>query len=167
MWGAVTNTGYNGMPTSLGLVCRLIHCLRWGSVADKPRTSRCTIVSVGDITDCATSTAYTVLLRFTPEDKVYKCKFVWNQVVGRVKSENLATHPPLSLGPGEFSYGQCFRLKKTNLHFIKLVLSLEYTVQYMYIYIFCNFFVFLFVSIGARSLVRNFLWELGRSHCLL
>ena len=106
-------------------------------------------MSVGDITDCATSTAYTVLLRFTPEDKVYKCKFVWNQVVGRVKSENLATHPPLSLGPGEFSYGQCFRLKKTNLHFIKLVLSLEYTVQYMYIYIFCNFFVFLFVSIGA------------------
>ena len=98
-------------------------------MADKPRTSRCTIVSVGDITDCATSTAYTVLLRFTPEDKVYKCKFVWNQVVGRVKSENLATHPPLSLGPGEFSYGQCFRLKKTNLHFIKLDLTLEYTVR--------------------------------------
>ena len=26
MWGAVTNTGYNGMPTSLGRVQTLIHC---------------------------------------------------------------------------------------------------------------------------------------------
>ena len=36
MWGAITNTGYNGMPASLGLV--LIHCLGQRSIADKLRT---------------------------------------------------------------------------------------------------------------------------------
>ena len=36
MWGAVTNTGYNSMPTSLGKVWKLIQCLKQGSVADKP-----------------------------------------------------------------------------------------------------------------------------------
>ena len=55
MWGAVTNTGKNSMPTSLGIVRTLIHCLRWGSVADKPRTAWYPSVSVADITDCATS----------------------------------------------------------------------------------------------------------------
>ena len=38
MWGAVTNTGYISMPTSLGIVRTLIHCLGQGSMADKPRT---------------------------------------------------------------------------------------------------------------------------------
>ena len=28
MWGVVTNTSYNGTPTSLGIVPTLIHCLR-------------------------------------------------------------------------------------------------------------------------------------------
>ena len=41
MWGVVTNTSHNGMPTYLGIVRKLIHCLRQGSVADKPHTSRC------------------------------------------------------------------------------------------------------------------------------
>ena len=50
MWGAINNTGYNGMPTSLGLVWMLIHWLGQGSMADKPRTSQCPSVSVADIT---------------------------------------------------------------------------------------------------------------------
>ena len=54
MWEAVINTGYNGMPTPLGLVQTLIHCLGLGSMADKPCTSQCPSVSVADITDCAT-----------------------------------------------------------------------------------------------------------------
>ena len=57
MWGAVTNTGYDGMPTSLGIVQMQIHCLGRGSVADKPPTSQCPSVSVADITDCANSPA--------------------------------------------------------------------------------------------------------------
>ena len=57
MWGTFTNTGYIGMPTSLGMVWTLIHCHRWGSLTDKPRTriSQCPSMSVADITDCATS----------------------------------------------------------------------------------------------------------------
>ena len=58
MWGAVTNTGYDGMPTSLGIVQTQIHCLRQGSVGDKPRTSRCPSVSVADITDCTTTPVF-------------------------------------------------------------------------------------------------------------
>ena len=147
MWGG----GYqhrlysNGMPTSLGLVCRLIHCLRWGSVADKPRTSRCTIVSVGDITDCATSTAYTVLLRFTPEDKVYKCKFVWNQVVGRVKSENLATHSSPSLPwPWGIFLRAMFSFEENKPAFYKTrFISGIYCTIYVYIY-FLQFLCFSF-----------------------
>ena len=46
MWGEVTNTSYNSMPTSLGIMRMLISCLGWGSMADKPRTSRCPSVSV-------------------------------------------------------------------------------------------------------------------------
>ena len=46
MRGAITNTSYSGMPTSLGIVRTLIHCLRRGSLADKPRTSWCPCVSV-------------------------------------------------------------------------------------------------------------------------
>ena len=38
MWGAVTNTSYDGMPTSLGIVRGQIQCLCQGSVADKPST---------------------------------------------------------------------------------------------------------------------------------
>ena len=57
MWGAVTNTGYDSMPTSLGIARTQIHCLRQGSVADKPRTSRCPSVSVADITDCECATS--------------------------------------------------------------------------------------------------------------
>ena len=57
MWGAVTNTVYNGMPTSLGLVQTQLHCLGRGSMADKPRTSQCPSVSVADIIDCTTSPA--------------------------------------------------------------------------------------------------------------
>ena len=53
MWGAVTNTGYDGMPTSLGTVRTLIHCLGQGSMTDKPSTFRCTSMSVADIKDCA------------------------------------------------------------------------------------------------------------------
>ena len=49
--------GYNGIPTSLGIVRTLIHCLGRGPVADKPCTSRYPSVSVADITDCATSPA--------------------------------------------------------------------------------------------------------------
>ena len=52
-WGRLPT--YDGMPISLGIVQMLIHSLRWGSVADKPRTSWCPSVSVADITDCATS----------------------------------------------------------------------------------------------------------------
>ena len=52
--GVVTNTDYN----IIGHIVRtLIHCLRQGSMADKPHTSQCPIVSVADITDCATSLA--------------------------------------------------------------------------------------------------------------
>ena len=51
MWGAVTNTGYNGMPTSLGIVWTLFHFLIRGSVADKIITSQYSSVSVADITD--------------------------------------------------------------------------------------------------------------------
>ena len=58
MWGAVINTGYNGMTTSLCIVRTLIHCLGQGSMADKPSTSRCPSVSVADITDCVTSPAF-------------------------------------------------------------------------------------------------------------
>ena len=36
MWGAVTNTGYNGMPIFLGIARTQIHCLGPGSVAYKP-----------------------------------------------------------------------------------------------------------------------------------
>ena len=39
MWGAVTNSGYDGMPTSLAIVRILIHGLGQGSMADKPSTS--------------------------------------------------------------------------------------------------------------------------------
>ena len=55
--GGVTNTSYDGMLTSLGIVRTQIHCLGQGSVADKPRTSQCPSMSVADITDCATSPA--------------------------------------------------------------------------------------------------------------
>ena len=47
---AVTNTGYDGMPTSLGIAWMLIHSLGLGSLADKPHTSHCPSVSVADIT---------------------------------------------------------------------------------------------------------------------
>ena len=52
-WGRlpVTNTGYDGMTTSLGIVWTQIHCLR----RRKPCTSRCSSVSVADITNCATN----------------------------------------------------------------------------------------------------------------
>ena len=53
--GVVTNTSYDGMPTSLGIVLMLIHCLWQGSVADKPRLSQRPRESVADIADCATS----------------------------------------------------------------------------------------------------------------
>ena len=59
MWGVVTNTGYDSMPISLGIVRMQIHCLWQGSVT-KQHTSwcpRCPSVSVADITDCATSPA--------------------------------------------------------------------------------------------------------------
>ena len=37
--GGGTNSGYNGMPTSLGIVLMLIRCLEQGSMAeDKPYT---------------------------------------------------------------------------------------------------------------------------------
>ena len=45
MWGAVTN----GMPTSLGIMQTLIHCLGQGSVADKLGTSQYPSMSVADI----------------------------------------------------------------------------------------------------------------------
>ena len=54
-WGS--NTGYDNMPTSLGIVQTQIHCLGQGSVADKPHTSQCPSMSVADITDCTTSPA--------------------------------------------------------------------------------------------------------------
>ena len=34
MWGAVTNTGYNGIPTSLGIVQMLIHEMRENGTID-------------------------------------------------------------------------------------------------------------------------------------
>ena len=57
MWivGAVTNTGYDGMPHG-GHISKL-RSLERGSVADKPHTSCCPSVSVADITACATSPA--------------------------------------------------------------------------------------------------------------
>ena len=55
MWVAVTNTGYDSMSTSLGIVRTLIHGLGQGSVADKPHTSRFPCMSVADITDCSNS----------------------------------------------------------------------------------------------------------------
>ena len=58
MCGAVTIIGYNTMPTSLGIVQTVIHCLGRGSLADKPRASLYPSVSVADITDCATTPAY-------------------------------------------------------------------------------------------------------------
>ena len=61
MCGAVTNTGYYGMPTSLGIVQMLIHCLGRGSMADNPHTSQYPSMSVADITDCATSPAKILL----------------------------------------------------------------------------------------------------------
>ena len=51
MWGVFTNTGYNDMPTSLGIVWMLINFIRRGSVADKPRSSRCPSVSEADCID--------------------------------------------------------------------------------------------------------------------
>ena len=51
MWVEVINTGYDGMPTSLGKVWMQIRCLGQGSVADKPHTSWCPSESVADITD--------------------------------------------------------------------------------------------------------------------
>ena len=44
-------TQYDGMTTSLGIVWTQIHCLR----RRKPCTSRCSSVSVADITNCATN----------------------------------------------------------------------------------------------------------------
>ena len=38
LWRAITNTRYDGMTTSLGIVQTLIHCLIQGSVVDKPIT---------------------------------------------------------------------------------------------------------------------------------
>ena len=60
MWEAVTvtNTGYNSMPTSLGIVRMLIHCLLRGTATNKLRTSQCPSVSVAGITDCANSPAF-------------------------------------------------------------------------------------------------------------
>ena len=55
--GQLATPGYDGMPTSLFIVLTQIHYLGGGSVADKPRTSQCSSVSVADITDCATSPA--------------------------------------------------------------------------------------------------------------
>ena len=60
MWEAVTvtNTGYNSMPTSLGIVRMLIHCLLQETATNKLRTSQCPSLSVADITDCANSPAF-------------------------------------------------------------------------------------------------------------
>ena len=41
---AVNNTGYDGMPISLGIVQTLIHSLGHGSTADKPNTSQYSIL---------------------------------------------------------------------------------------------------------------------------
>ena len=68
IWGAVTNTGYNGMPTSFGFMRTLIRCLRQGSLADKLRTSRCPSVSVADITDCTTSPTVNIFERILYAD---------------------------------------------------------------------------------------------------
>ena len=57
MCKAVTNTGYDGMPTSLVIVQMLICSLGWGSAADKLHTSQCLCISVADVTDCASSPA--------------------------------------------------------------------------------------------------------------
>ena len=72
MWGAVTNTGYDGMPTSLGIVQTLIQSLGRRSAADKLRvhTSQCSSVSVADITDSATSPALRFFLQLTKESFV-------------------------------------------------------------------------------------------------
>ena len=68
MWGAVTNTGYDGMPSSLGIVQTLIHSLGRRSAADKLHsTSQCSSVSVTDITDSATSPALRFFLQLTKE----------------------------------------------------------------------------------------------------
>ena len=57
----VTTTGYNGMPTSMCILRTLIHCLVWGSMADKPHTSQWPSVSVADKTDCVASFKVTKL----------------------------------------------------------------------------------------------------------
>ena len=51
----VTNTVYNGMPTSLGIMQMLIPSLGRGFVADKPCASQYPSMSIADISDCATS----------------------------------------------------------------------------------------------------------------
>ena len=73
MWivGAVTNTGYDGMPHG-GHISKL-RSLERGSVADKPHTFCCPSVSVVDITACATSPA-----RFLNLLIIFLAKKLWH-----------------------------------------------------------------------------------------
>ena len=50
-----TNTVYNDMPTSLGIMQMLIPSLGRGFVADKPCASQYPSMSIADISYCATS----------------------------------------------------------------------------------------------------------------
>ena len=55
MWGAVTSASYECGSTFLAIMWTLIRDLGRGSVADKPRTSRCPIPPIAELQDRATN----------------------------------------------------------------------------------------------------------------